>query len=109
MWKRKRLHLGKAIKDALIVNKMTQKELADKMGVNKSLVTRWIKEDQYSISTALKLAHTLFMDPHVLIDEIVDRHIEEHGLENSLDYFLDVQRRRIASQKHHHKYGSQNV
>ena len=102
MKKRKRLHLGNAIQDALKFNKKhdirpsTQKELADELGVDKSLVSKWIKEDNYSIPTAIRMTHRLFIDWDPLIHEIVERKIDKLGPKGAWEWYRDPVKRHKA-------------
>ena len=55
---------GKKLKEALIKKQMSQKELADKMGVNKSTITRYIKDKSAVSNTKIvEIANILNISP----------------------------------------------
>ena len=66
---------GKKLKEALIKKQMSQKELADKMGVNKSTITRYIKDKSAVSNTKIvEIANILNISPSDLFSNYKEEH-----------------------------------
>ena len=79
---------GKKLKEALIKKQMSQKELADKMGVNKSTITRYIKDKSAVSNTKIvEIANILNISPSDLFSNYKEEHPIYKGV--SLEEIID--------------------
>jgi|DEB0MinimDraft_4_1074332.scaffolds.fasta_scaffold68096_2 plasmid maintenance system antidote protein VapI len=73
----RRRTLGKMLDEAIITKEWNRSDLASKMNVHRSQVTKWINEDNFNAKTAIRLSHALDIDPEPFIDEIVKRYMDD--------------------------------
>jgi plasmid maintenance system antidote protein VapI len=73
----RRKSLGKMLDEAIISKSWNRSDLAKKLNVHRSQVTKWINEDNFNPKTAIRVSHALGVDPMPFIDEIVRRYIDD--------------------------------
>lgn len=73
----RRKSLGTMLDEAIITKEWNRSDLAKKLDVHRSQVTKWINEDNFNAKTAIRLSHALGVDPEPFIDEIVKRYIDD--------------------------------
>ena len=73
------MNVGSLIKQARLAKSLTQEELAEKVGVQKSAVAKWEngRVSEIKRSTLKKLSEALELNPNQLLDEAKEKPIND--------------------------------